>query len=128
VHFSRSYKVSKLAEFRAAERALQEQLAQLEALKTNAGLKKEIEFEEKLTGLMQSYGKSLKDVVAILDPAPAGRKVEKAAGAHRRPRVLKRYKNPHSGEVVETKGGNHRVLKEWKAQYGASTVESWLQA
>lgn len=120
--------VSKLAEFRAAERELQEQLAQLEELKTNAGLKKEIEFEEKLTGLMQSYGKGLKDVIAIFDPAPAGRRVEKAVGAHRRPRVLKRYKNPHSGEVVETKGGNHRVLKEWNAQYGASTVESWLQA
>ena len=120
--------MSKLAEFRAAEKALQEQLAQLEALKTNAGLKKEIEFEEKLTNLMQSYGKSLKDVIAILEPVPAGRKPEKATGAHRRPRVLKRYKNPHNGEVVETKGGNHRVLKEWKAQYGASTVESWLQA
>jgi hypothetical protein len=23
-------------------------------------------------------------------------------------------------------GGNHRTLKEWKAQYGASTVESWV--
>lgn len=120
--------MSKLAEFRAAERALQEQLAQLEALKTNAGLKKEIEFEEKLKSLMQSYGKSLKDIIAILEPVPTGRKSEKAAGAQRRPRVLKRYKNPHSGEVVETKGGNHRVLKEWKAEYGAATVEAWLQA
>lgn len=120
--------MSKLVEFRAAERALQEQLAQLEALKSNAGLKKEIEFEEKLKELMQSYGKSLKDVMAILDPASAGRKQEKAVVVPRRPRTLKRYKNPHNGEVVETKGGNHRILKEWKAQYGASTVESWLQA
>lgn len=116
--------MSKLAEFRAAERALQEELAQLEALKINAGLKKEIEFQEKLTNLMQYYGKGLKDIIAILEPIPAGRKPEKAAGAHRRPRLLKRYKNPHNGEVVETKGGNHRVLKEWKAQYGAVTVES----
>ncbi|CAM3318674.1 hypothetical protein ACU5P0_04685 [Pseudomonas plecoglossicida] len=23
---------------------------------------------------------------------------------------------------------NHRVLKEWKAEYGATNVESWLQA
>ncbi|MFG0542143.1 histone-like nucleoid-structuring protein, MvaT/MvaU family [Pseudomonas sp. YQ_5] len=119
--------MSKLAEFRAAERALQEQLAQLEALKGDAGLKKEIEFESKLKALMESYGKGLKDIVTILDPAPAGRKQEKAVAAHRRPRALKRYKNPHSGEVVETKGGNHRVLKEWKAEYGAATVESWLQ-
>lgn len=120
--------MSKLAEFRAAERALQEQLAQLESLKGNAGLKKEIEFEEKLKNLMQSYGKSMKDVMTILDPASTGRKQENAVVTSRRPRVLKRYQNPHSGEVVETKGGNHRVLKEWKTQFGASTVEFWLQA
>ncbi|NWD52932.1 transcriptional regulator, partial [Pseudomonas gingeri] len=44
--------MSRLAEFRAAEKALQEQLAQLEALKNDAGLKKEIEFEKKLKDLM----------------------------------------------------------------------------
>ncbi|EPG5989341.1 transcriptional regulator, partial [Pseudomonas aeruginosa] len=27
----------------------------------------------------------------------------------------------------ETKGGNHKVLKAWKEQYGSETVESWLQ-
>jgi hypothetical protein len=60
--------LSRLAEFRAAEKALQEQLAQLESLKNDAGLKKEIEFEEKLQGLMKTYGKSLRDIIAILDP------------------------------------------------------------
>ncbi|MDG9812333.1 transcriptional regulator, partial [Pseudomonas juntendi] len=28
--------------------------------------------------------------------------------------------------IIETKGGNHKLLKEWKAQYGADEVESWL--
>nr|8H8H_A Chain A, H-NS family protein MvaT [Pseudomonas putida KT2440]8H8H_B Chain B, H-NS family protein MvaT [Pseudomonas putida KT2440]8H8H_C Chain C, H-NS family protein MvaT [Pseudomonas putida KT2440]8H8H_D Chain D, H-NS family protein MvaT [Pseudomonas putida KT2440]8H8H_E Chain E, H-NS family protein MvaT [Pseudomonas putida KT2440]8H8H_F Chain F, H-NS family protein MvaT [Pseudomonas putida KT2440]8H8H_G Chain G, H-NS family protein MvaT [Pseudomonas putida KT2440]8H8H_H Chain H, H-NS fam len=51
--------MSRLAEFRAAEKALQEQMAQLEALKKDAGLKREIEFEQKLVGLMKSYDKSL---------------------------------------------------------------------
>ncbi|RJG11029.1 transcriptional regulator [Pseudomonas cavernicola] len=120
--------MSKLAEFRAAEKALQEQLAQLEALKNDSGLKKEIEFEEKLKNLMQSYGKNLSGVIAILQPAGARAKPVKATASGRRPRVLKIYKNPQTGEVVETKGGNHKVLKAWKEQYGASTVESWLQA
>ena len=62
--------MSRLAEFRAAEKALQEQLAQLESLKNDAGLKKEIEFEEKLQGLMKTYGKSLRDIISILDPNP----------------------------------------------------------
>ncbi|OLF53657.1 histone-like nucleoid-structuring protein, MvaT/MvaU family [Pseudomonas chlororaphis] len=119
--------MSRLAEFRAAEKALQEQLAQLESLKNDAGLKKEIEFEEKLQGLMKTYGKSLRDIIAILDPNP-GKSAQPASGAPktRRARVVKVYQNPHTGELIETKGGNHRGLKAWKEQYGAATVDSWL--
>lgn len=118
--------LSKLAEFRAAEKALQEQLAQLEALKNDAGLKKEIEFEQKLHELMKSYGKSLRDIVTILDPTPSTSKVS-TAPKQRKARVLKVYHNPHTGELIETKGGNHRGLKAWKEQYGAETVDSWLR-
>ncbi|MCJ1888250.1 DNA binding protein [Pseudomonas sp. LA21] len=122
--------MSRLAEFRAAEKALADQLAHLESLKNDAGLKKEIEFEQKLTALMGEYSKSLRDVIAILDPVAGrdSRKGGRAAAPQRRARAVKVYKNPHSGEVVETKGGNHKVLKAWKAQYGNDTVESWLQA
>jgi len=28
---------------------------------------------------------------------------------------------------VETKGGNHKILKQWKQEHGSDTVESWLQ-
>lgn len=119
--------MSKLAEFRAAERALAEQLAHFESLKNDAGLKKEIEFEEKLRALLGQYGKSLKDVIAILDPAPRRGGSVRTARDGRRARAVKVYKNPHSNEVVETKGGNHRVLKAWKAEYGSDAVESWLQ-
>jgi hypothetical protein len=41
--------------------------------------------------------------------------------------VVKVYQNPHTGELIETKGGNHRGLKAWKEQYGAATVDSWLR-
>lgn len=37
------------------------------------------------------------------------------------------YKNPNTDEVVETKGGNHKVLKAWREQYGVEAVDSWLQ-
>ncbi|WP_438266250.1 hypothetical protein [Edwardsiella tarda] len=29
--------------------------------------------------------------------------------------------------MVATKGGNHKVLKGWKAEYGTDEVESWIQ-
>lgn len=120
--------MSRLAEFRALEQQLDAQLAELESLKNDDGLKREIEFEQKLRTLLGEYGYSLRNIVAILDPQSATRRIPAAAETKgtRKARSVKVYKNPHSGEVVETKGGNHKVLKEWKAEYGADKVESWL--
>ncbi|BFO07155.1 hypothetical protein ALQ08_200107 [Pseudomonas syringae pv. delphinii] len=120
--------MSKLAEFRAAEKALQEQLSALEALKNDSGLQREIEFENKLKSLMQEYDANLGKIIAILDPASSLRKINARSEGdrqQRKPREVKVYKNPHTGETIETKGGNHRQLKEWKTQYGGDVVESW---
>lgn len=120
--------MSRLAGFRALEQQLAAQLAELERLKNDDGLKREIEFETKLRDLLGEYGYSLRNIVAILDPQSSSRRTPAAAETKgtRRARAVKVYKNPHSGEVVESKGGNHKVLKEWKTQYGSDTVESWL--
>ncbi|MBA1245873.1 histone-like nucleoid-structuring protein, MvaT/MvaU family [Pseudomonas japonica] len=126
--------MSRLAEFRALEQKLAEQLAELETMKNDEGLKREVEFEEKLRGLLGEYNFSLKHIIAILDPQgsqPSPRAGRGAAKTEekttRKARQVKRYKHPESGEVVETKGGNHKTLKAWKAEHGAETVESWLQ-
>lgn len=120
--------MSRLAEFRELERNLAAQLAELENLKNDAGLKKEIEFEKKLRALLEGYGYSLRDVISILDPQASRRTptVTAAKATQRKPREVKIYKNPHNGELIETKGGNHRLLKQWKQEHGADVVESWL--
>lgn len=119
--------MSKLAEFKALEAQLAEQLKQLDALKNDGELKKEIEFEQKLCALLADYGFSLREVKLILDPHAKPERAVPVARQQRRERQLKVYLNPNNGERVETKGGNHKLLKEWKSQYGAETVESWLQ-
>src|SRR5690554_6263374 len=43
-------------------------------------------------------------------------------------RPLKTYKNPHTGEVVKTRGGNHKTLNEWRDKYGKEAVKSWQEA
>jgi len=116
--------MSKLAEFKRLEAQLAAQLQQLDALKNDAELKKEIQFEEKLRALLAEYEMSLRDVINILDPSPRS---TPAVVVQRRQRKIKVYKNPSTGEVVETKGGNHKVLKTWREQYGVETVDSWLQ-
>lgn len=120
--------MSRLAEFRKLEQQLAAQLAELETLKNDDGLKREIEFEQKLRSMLSEYGYSLRDIIAILDPQSVSRRAPAAVAekSTRKPRQLKVYKNPHTGERVETKGGNHKTLKEWKSQHGADEVESWL--
>lgn len=120
--------MSRLAEFRQLEQQLAAQLAELEALKGSSELQKEIEFETKLRDLLAEYGFNLRDVINVLDPQ-ANRRISAPAAvekAPRRARQVKQYKNPYNGEIIETKGGNHKLLKEWKAQYGADEVEAWL--
>jgi hypothetical protein len=40
---------------------------------------------------------------------------------------MKTYKNPHTGEVVQTRGGNHKTLNEWRKKHGKEAVQSWQQ-
>ena len=122
--------MSLINQYRETEGAIKELQERLESLKNNEGLQKEMEFETKLRNLMGEYQKSLRDVTALLDPQssykPKANTVSnQSSGGVRRPRKVKTYKNPHSGEVIETKGGNHKTLKEWKAEHGSDLVESW---
>ncbi|MPQ83998.1 DNA binding protein [Pseudomonas sp. MAFF 730085] len=120
--------MSKLAEYRQLEKNIAEQLQALEAMKGDDGLKKEIEFETKLRKLLDQYGFSLKHIINLLDPQTNARRQSAAhAASKRKPRELKVCKNSNTGEVIETKGGNHKVLKEWKAKLGGDVVEGWLK-
>lgn len=97
-------------------------------MKSDDGLKKEIEFETKLRGLLDQYGFSSKHIINLLDPQSTKRsQAPTPTPGTRKPRELKTYKHPHTGEVVETKGGNHKTLKEWKMKHSSNEVESWLK-
>lgn len=119
--------MSKIAEFKALEAQIAEHKKRLEALQGDESLKKEIEFESKLRKLLGEYSYSLRDVIAVLDPNTGKSRKAAAAKPARRERPLKRYKHPKTGEIIETKGGNNKVLKTWKAEHGADTVEGWVQ-
>ena len=118
--------MSRLAEFRNLEQKLAAQLAELETLRNDGGLKREIEFEQKLLDLLGEYGYSLKDIVAVLDPQPHRRRVPAAAETKstRKVRAGKVYKSPLSGEVVDMEDGNYKVLKGSKAEYDSENFES----
>ncbi|MHA6193290.1 histone-like nucleoid-structuring protein MvaT [Pseudomonas wadenswilerensis] len=121
--------MSLINEYRATEEAIKELQARLQSLSADDKLQKELEFEKALRELMGTYSKSLKDIIALLDPDAKLNKIQRTAAVKttgtKRARKVKQYKNPHNGEVIETKGGNHKTLKEWKAKWGGDVVEGW---
>lgn len=118
-----------LSDYIKKEQMLKQLQEELQALEGNSELKKELEFKEKLQVLMTEHGKLARDVCGILDPSYRSTSVKRDKGVStdgRKKRLLKVYKNPHTGEVVETRGGNHKVIQEWKAEFGNEEVVSWV--
>ncbi|WP_144822352.1 histone-like nucleoid-structuring protein, MvaT/MvaU family [Marinobacter piscensis] len=112
------------------KKQLMEQLAdEISKLEEDEALKNELAFEDSLRTLMAEYNKTPKHVLQILkaiDPSLAPAKAEGGTGT-RAKRPLKTYKNPHTGEVVKTRGGNHKVLNAWREKYGKEAVQSWQE-
>lgn len=123
--------ISKVQEFRQLEQSLaenqklmaelkpqvQERLDMVELFKMEA-VEKGFDIEELALAMCPHLVNPAKLVVAS---AP-----ERQPGKTRKARVVKTYKNPHTGQKVQTKGGNHKLLKEWKAKWGGDVVEGWV--
>lgn len=94
---------------------------QLESLsKSSDSVKKALEFQDELRSLLKKYGFKQDDLVEMLQ-------IKTKAASNQRVRKRYIYKNPHTGEVVKTRGGNHVTLKEWREKYGADKVDSWKE-
>jgi hypothetical protein len=112
--------------------AIEKQMAQLEkelkSIENSAAFKKENAVKRALSSLMKKHNYSQNDLIALLQDdqtAPIQRR-NKPAATKRKPRKLKVFKNPETGETVETRGGNHKVLKAWKAEYSLDNIDDWL--
>lgn len=119
--------MNSLTSYFKKEQQLKQLEVELNSLKEDEDLKKAIEFKKNVEKMAEDYGLSNESVLQVLVPEKfAEETVASEQKKVRKPRKVKVFKNPHTGEVVETKGMNHRVLKAWKKEYGNETVESWL--
>lgn len=116
--------MSLLTQYAQKEQMLKQLQQELLELENNDKLKKELEFKEQLEMLMKEYDKSAREVKELLYPNAEPEQFQKKTT--RKPRKLKVYKNPITGEVVETRGGNQKQLKQWKEEHGDEVVEGWL--
>lgn len=120
-------------------RRIKDEISQLEdrlgELQADPEFAKEERFDSLVRALLDEYGKSLRDVIEILDPASVRRQSNrgqldlleslKPDDNRRGPRKVQTYKNPHTGEIVKSAGGNHKVLREWKNLYPHTDISSW---
>lgn len=97
---------------------LDEQLENLS--KSSDSVKKALEFQDELRALLKKYGFKQEDLVEMLQ-------IKTKATASKRVRKNYVYRNPHTGEVVKTRGGNHVTLNQWREKYGAEKVDSWKE-
>jgi len=118
--------MSQLSQFLRMQQEAERLQAEMKRLQESKELKQELEFKEMLEQAMNEYGMSATDVLNMLDPQRLEKPKQETQGQTRRKRKLKIYKNPHTGETVETRGGNQKTLKAWKKEYGDEEVEGWL--
>jgi hypothetical protein len=121
--------MAKINDYYQKKQLMEKLASELEQLEKDQSLKSELEFERKVRALMDEYDKTPKHVLQILatiDPSVAGSGSDSASGS-RPKRPMKIYKNPNTGEVVKTRGGNHKTLNEWRKQHGKEAVQSWQQ-
>ncbi|MYL24426.1 histone-like nucleoid-structuring protein, MvaT/MvaU family [Vreelandella massiliensis] len=119
--------MSLLNEYIQKEQQLKKLQEDMQRMEGDQRLKSELEFKDRLEKLMEEFGKVPADIVALFEPHVDPSDLHKTKSTDgRRKRRLKIYKNPHTGEVIETRGGNHKGLRRWKEEHGDDTVESWL--
>jgi predicted nucleic acid-binding Zn-ribbon protein len=115
--------MSMLSRYFQLEQEIKTIRKKMQDLEESPQFQKEKEFLDKLRELMNEYDKSPGEIITALAPDSSP---EPSSSKARRKRKLKVYKNPETGEIVETRGGNQKTLKAWKEQYGSETVDSWL--
>lgn len=106
---------------------LQEELnrvrEELESLEQTPEIRRDLEFKSGLEKYLDEYGYAVSDIYRVMQTHnPGGVQAKSGDGPKRQ---LQIYTNPHTGEVVKTRGGNQKRLKEWREEYGAETVRSW---
>lgn len=121
--------MSVLAKYLQKENELKQLQAELDALKGDDRLQAEIEFKNRLEAMMNEFGKTKRDVITLLGPDHLTTANKGNAGSDgRKKRKLKVFKNPHTGQTIETRGGNHKGLRAWKDEYGEETVNGWIES
>lgn len=104
--------------------ALEALKTEIEQMENSEELKEELKFKSEIEKLMDKHSIDTRGVLKVLEGIDPHLHSKGSTGP-RKARPLMQYTNPESGEVVKTRGANHKTLKEWREKYGADVVDSW---
>lgn len=139
--------MDKLAEVFRINRRIESEYEAAESLIRDKEVIKGLRFLTELDELAAKYQFAPRDILLLLFPELASEQIETLSNATPAPapapvlvsssashmnrraaqRAVRRYTNPHTGEVLETRGANHKKLKQWKAEFGVEVVEAWRE-
>ncbi|WP_150573770.1 histone-like nucleoid-structuring protein, MvaT/MvaU family [Pseudomonas fluorescens] len=113
---------------RAIQAQIQSLQTELAAIEQTKAYRDDSAFVDALDNLLLSYGKTLRDAVLALDPEALGEIPSRPVRGPSpgTPRDKRKYKNPHTGQTVETASGNHGLLKEWRRKYPDENIRDWI--
>lgn len=117
--------MSILASYREKEELMRKLKEEMRKMEENTQLKKELTFKQEIESILDKHGRTVRDLAEIFGLNESSAKSTSGRG-NRRTRKLKIYVNPNTQERIETRGGNQKQLKEWKAKHGSDTVEGWV--
>ena len=94
----------------AIEKKLAELEKQLKSIENSAAFKKENTVRRALANLMKKHDCSKNELITLLqgNESKPVKRSNKSTANSRKPRKLKVFKNPETGQTVETRGGNHK--------------------
>lgn len=98
---------------------------EIESLENSPEIKRDLEFKAEVEELLQQYDYTVTDLIRVLVPEESAGARTESKTRRRAQRPLQVYENPHTREVVKTRGGNQKTLKQWREAYGAEAVQSW---
>ena len=110
------------------EAALAKLKIEIKNLETSESYKNEQSLIRGVEKLLNKFGKTKAELIAYLSDGKTTKVTAKKTESTntRKRRKLKIYKNPLTNETIETRGGNHKILKAWKNQYPTQNIEEWI--
>ena len=117
---------NKLQQYLQIKKEKDELQNEIDRIESSESFQEDLKFLSELEELIELHGKTKIEVAELLNPTPTQKAIADFTKPPRKPREVRHYRNPHTGEEVKTAGGNHTVLKQWRKDNPDIDLKDWI--